>query len=269
MHIHAVSRINVQKCESAVMLTEERKQLILTVLRHEGRVVAKAFAVRVGTSEDTIRRDLRELARDGLLQRVHGGALPASKAVADLRTRQSVSSEEKAAIGRAAAAMIQRGQVVFLDGGTTAIQVTRSLSPALKATIVTHSPTVAVALADYAVEVILIGGRLFRHSMVTVGAAARDEIARIRADIYFMGVTGVHPEVGLTTGDAEEAAIKRAILQASGETVVLASSEKIGAASSFLVAPLAEASTILTASNVPSEQLAAIAAAGVSIIQAG
>ena len=250
------------------MLTEERKQRILAILRNEGRVVAKDFAATVGTSEDTIRRDLRELAREGLLQRVHGGALPASKAVADLNTRQSVSAAEKRAIGRAAAAMVQNGQVVFLDGGTTAVHVARALSPSVKATIVTHSPTVAVALADHAVEVIIVGGRLFRHSMVAVGAAARDEIARIRADIYFMGVTGVHPEVGLTTGDAEEAAIKRAILQASGETVVLASPEKLGAASPFVVAALADISTILTAQTVSPEVLAPYASAGVSIVRA-
>jgi DeoR/GlpR family transcriptional regulator of sugar metabolism len=250
------------------MLTEERKQQILETLRRNGRVVAKDFAAEVGTSEDTIRRDLRELARDGLLQRVHGGALPASKAVADLKTRKSVSAAEKTVIGRAAAAMVQSGQVVFLDGGTTAGEIARQLSPSLRATIVTHSPTIVVALADHAAEVILIGGRLFRHSMVTTGAAAREEIARIRADIYFMGVTGVHPELGLTTGDAEEAAIKRAILKASGETIVLASPEKLGAASPFLVAQLSDASTILTTDSVSAEQLAPYASAGVSIIRA-
>lgn len=250
------------------MLTEERKQLMLETLRNEGRVVAKEFALRVGASEDTIRRDLRELAREGLLQRVHGGALPASKAMADLNARGAVSIAEKGAIGRAAAAMIQSGQVVFLDGGTTAAQIARSLSTELKATIVTHSPTVAVALADHAADVILVGGRLFRHSMVAVGATARDEIARIRADLYFMGVTGVHPEVGLTTGDAEEAAIKRAILEASGETVVLASPEKLGAASPFVIAPLTEASVVLTTDNVEQERLAPYRRIGLTIVRA-
>jgi DeoR/GlpR family transcriptional regulator of sugar metabolism len=250
------------------MLTEERKQLILDMLRRHGRVVAKEFAVQVGTSEDTIRRDLRELAREGMLQRVHGGALPASRAVADLKTRKSISAAEKTAIGRAAAGMVQSGQVVFLDGGTTAVEIVRHLPASLRATIVTHSPTIAVALADHAAEVILIGGRLFRHSMVTTGAAAREEIARIRADIYFMGVTGVHPELGLTTGDAEEAAIKRAILQTSGETVVLTSPEKLGAASPFLVAPLSGASVLLTTESVPLEELAPYASAGVGIVRA-
>jgi DeoR/GlpR family transcriptional regulator of sugar metabolism len=169
------------------------------VLRRDRRLIAKTVSQSLGLSEDTIRRDLRELASEGLLQRVHGGALPASPAMADLAVRQQVSQTGKVAIGRAAARMVRPGQVVILDGGTTAIQIARHLAPDLRATIVTHSPSVAVELADHSgVEVELIGGRLFKHSMVAVGAAAAEAIARVRADIYFMGVTGIHPELGLT-----------------------------------------------------------------------
>ena len=106
--------------------------------------------------------------------------------------------------------MVRPGQVVFVDGGTTAVQLARHLPRELEATVVTHSPSVAVELVEHpGVAVELIGGRLFKHSVVAVGAAAIEAIARIRADTYFMGVTGVHPEVGLTTGDPEEAAVKR------------------------------------------------------------
>src|SRR5215470_19734155 len=104
------------------MLTSERKALILQRLRQDGRVIAKAFSQELNLSEDTIRRDLRELAGAGLLQRVHGGALPSSPAMADFATRRSVATSGKRAIGRAAAGMVQPGQVVFLDGGTTAVQ---------------------------------------------------------------------------------------------------------------------------------------------------
>ena len=93
---------------------------------------------------------------------------------------------------------------------------------------------------------ILIGGRLFKHSVVAVGAVALQAIAEIHADIYFMGVTGVHPKSGLTTGDYEEAAVKRALSQAAAETVVLASSEKLNAASPYVVVPLSEISGIIT-----------------------
>jgi DeoR/GlpR family transcriptional regulator of sugar metabolism len=228
------------------MLTAQRKKLILNRLSADGQIVAKDLAQELGKSEDTIRRDLRELAQSGQLQRVHGGALPASAAVGDLKTREQVSPKDKVALGRAGAAKIRSRQVVILDGGTTALQVAAHLAPDLRATIVTHSPTVALEAAKHPhVEIIMLGGRLFRHSMVNVGAALIDAASRLRADLYFMGVTGVHPDAGLTTGDAEEAAVKRALHERAAETVVLASSEKLLAASPFLIIPLKEI-TLLT-----------------------
>src|SRR6202012_5069377 len=121
------------------MLTTQRKQKVLAILKREGQVVAKDVAEAMGVSEDTIRRDLRELAQEGRLQRVHGGALPASPAMADFAGRESITTSGKAAIGRAAAAMIRAGQVVILDGGTTAREIARHIPLDLKATIVTHS----------------------------------------------------------------------------------------------------------------------------------
>src|SRR5215213_5276064 len=155
------------------MLNKQRKQYILDILKRDGQIVAKSLSEELGLSEDTIRRDLRDLAQEGLLQRVHGGALPASPAVVDFPQRQQIATEAKCQLGRTAAQMIQPGQVVILDGGTTAVQIARHLPPTLSATIVTHSPSVAVELASHPrVEVILIGGRLFKHSVVAVGAAA-------------------------------------------------------------------------------------------------
>src|SRR6202043_1249041 len=144
------------------MLTQQRKSHILEVLRRDGQVVAKKLSAALSVSEDTIRRDLREMAQEGLLQRVHGGALPSSPAIADFAGRELIAADGKVAIGRAAAKLIQPGQVVMLDGGTTARQVARHIPLDLKATIVTHSPTIATELLNHPnVEVILIGGRLF------------------------------------------------------------------------------------------------------------
>lgn len=238
------------------MLTQERKAHLLKTLSRDGRLVAKDVSLELGVSEDTIRRDLRDLAGEGLLLRVHGGALPASPAVADLATRRDLSPEDKSAIGRTAARMVKPGQVVFLDGGTTALQVVRHLDPGLRATFVTHSPSVAVALAAHpGIEVDVIGGRLFRHSMVAIGCAAADAIARVHADLYFMGVTGIHPEFGLTTGDAEEAAIKRALSRQAGETVVLASREKLGTVSHFRVGMWTDVDVLVLESGLPEETI--------------
>lgn len=251
------------------MLTSERKRHILDILKRDGRVVAKTVSQELGLSEDTIRRDLRELAGEGLLQRVHGGALPASPGIVDFAGRQAISPEGKRAVGHAAAAMIADGHVAILDGGTTAQEVARHLRPGLRATIVTHSPSTAMALMPHqGVEVVIIGGRLFRHSIVTVGAIATEQIQRIRADLYFLGVTGIHAEAGLTTGDIEEAAIKRQLMAQAAETIALASREKLGAASPFLVAPITALAGMVTEADVPAAVLAPFERAGVAIVKA-
>jgi DeoR/GlpR family transcriptional regulator of sugar metabolism len=248
------------------MLTSQRKKLLLERLAAEGQLVAKTLALELDTSEDTIRRDLRELAAEGKLQRVHGGALPASAAIGDLALREDVSVADKVALGRFGATLIQPGQVVILDGGTTALQVARHLAPGLRATVVTHSPTVAIELARHErIEILMLGGRLFRHSMVNVGAAVIDAASRLRADLFFLGVTGVHPEAGLSTGDAEEAAVKRAFHERAAETVVLASPEKLMAASPFVVAPLAQISQLVVAHGTPVRVTRALRASGVRV----
>lgn len=251
------------------MLTAQRKQLILSRLASHGQIVAGELAVELGTSEDTIRRDLRELAQQGKLQRVHGGALPASAATGDLRVRQQVSTDEKQALGRFGAQLVKPGQVVMLDGGTTAIQVARQLPADLRATVITHSPNVAVELAAHRhIEIIVLGGRLFRHSMVNVGASVIEAAARFRADLFFLGVTGVHPEAGLSTGDAEEADVKRALHARAAETVVLASSEKLLSASAFVIAPMKALSLLVVPEGTKPRTVAALRAGGVAVQKA-
>lgn len=215
-------------------------------LEQDGQIVAKTLATHLNLSEDTIRRDLRELAKEGLLQRVHGGALPASTATADIHARQNIAADSKQALARAASKMIQNGQIVLLDGGTTTLHLAKCLPKTLQATVVTHSPTIAVELANHPhVEVVLIGGKLDKHSLVTVGTAALEALSHIRADLYFMGVTGVHPEAGLSTGNLEEAYMKRALSNHAAETLVMASEEKLGVASAYMIMPITEISGLI------------------------
>nr|WP_125778047.1 DeoR/GlpR family DNA-binding transcription regulator [Antribacter gilvus] len=252
------------------MLPAQRRDELLRVLRTEGRVVAKDFAVRHDLSEDSVRRDLRELAAAGLCQRVYGGALPVSPAVADYAGRQSVAVENKDRVARKAAELVRPGSTAILDGGTTALAVARALPPDLRATIVTHSPTVAAALAVHpTVEVLVLGGRLFKHSVVTSGSITAEAAAGIWADVFLLGVTGVHPEAGLTTGDPEEAAMKRTLAGRAGDTYVLASAEKIGAASAFRVLPLSEVTGIVTDVPLDGPAARALLEAGAPLLAAG
>jgi DeoR/GlpR family transcriptional regulator of sugar metabolism len=250
------------------VLTAQRRDLLLERLRRDGRLVAREIAAELEVTEDMIRRDLRELAAAGLVQRVYGGALPVSPAVADYATRAEVSPAGKRRVAAAAAALVAPGTVVAIDGGTTALAVVDTLPRDLRATVVTHSPTVAVALAEHrGIDVEIIGGRLFRHSMVAYGATAVEAAAHLRADVFLLGVTGVHAEAGLTTGDREDAAMKRALAARAGDTYVLASAEKIGAASAFEVLPLDAVSGVITdAEDGPA--LEALAARGVPLIRA-
>lgn len=235
------------------MLASQRKQQILAILAEEKQVHSGELSQRFGLSEDSIRRDLRELAAEGLLQRVHGGALPVSAAIAPLETRKNVQIGSKRAIAQKAVSLIQPGQVVILDGGTTTQELVQQLPRDLAFTAVTHSPSIAVALVDFpAVEVILIGGVLFRHSVVTMGAAMLEAIDRINADLFFMGVTGVHAGAGFTTGNYEEASVKRALAARAAETVVMASQEKLNSASAFAIGGLQLASTLIV--DTPLEQ---------------
>src|SRR5687768_1074598 len=229
------------------MLAAQRRDLLLERLRVDGRLVAKDLAVELGVSEDSVRRDLRELAAAGLCQRVYGGALPMSPAAADYATRVGLAVDSKDRVAAEAARLIRPGSTALLDGGTTALAVVRALPRDLHATVVTHSPTVAAALVDHpSVEVYVLGGRLFKHSAVTSGAAAAEAAQMVQADIFLLGVTGVHPQAGLTTGDPDEAAMKRTLASRAAETYVLASSEKIGAASPYTVLPLTSISGIIT-----------------------
>ena len=251
------------------MLAAARKELLLDRLHRDGRLVAKDIAAELGLSEDSIRRDLRELDAAGLAVRVYGGALPASPAVVDYGRRAAVALDSKARVAAAAAALIEPGATVILDGGTTTLAMVAAIPTALPCTIITHSPTIAAALLGHAADVFLIGGRLFKHSAVASGAAAVEAAQRISADLFFLGVTGVHPTAGLTTGDPEEAAMKRTLASRAAETYVLASEEKVGAASRYAVLALDEVTAIVTDADPADPTLQELEAAGIRLIAAG
>ena len=229
------------------MLVAERRDLLLRRLDRDGKLVARDLAAELGVSEDSVRRDLRDLAAAGLCQRVYGGAVPASRALVDYAARASVEPESKQRVAARAAALISPGDRVILDGGTTTLAVVRALPPSLTATVITHSPTIAAALVDHpGVEILLLGGRIYKHSAVACGAATAEAAAGISADLFLLGVTGVHPDAGLTTGDAEEAAMKRTLAGRAGDTYVLASAEKVGAISAYRVLDLSEVTALVT-----------------------
>lgn len=229
------------------MLAAERRDFLLDRLKADGKIIAREAAEQLGLSEDSVRRDLRELAAAGLCQRVYGGALPASRALVDYPSRADVEPDSKHRVAVLAATMIRPGTAIILDGGTTTLALVHALDRHLKCTVITHSPTIAAALLDHgSVEVLLLGGRLLKHSAVTCGAAAVEAALKVSADMFFLGVTGIHAEHGLTTGDVEEAAMKRALAGRAAETFVLASADKLGSVSRYQVLPFEKITAVIT-----------------------
>jgi len=255
--------------EKDAMLTAERRRSIMQILQRDGKVLASELSKALQVSEDTIRRDLNELATAGELQRVHGGALPRSPVTASFTERQQQAPGAKAAIAQAAIGLIRRDQVILLGGGTTLLQVAQQLPPDLRATVITHSPPVALALAVYPeIEVIVIGGKLYKHELVTVGASTVEAYRNIRADLCLLGIGSLHPEVGISTFDLEEAYVKRAMIASAAEVVALTSAEKIGTAAPYIVGPLSDLTHLVTERSVPNEVLAPYRALGITIVRA-
>jgi DeoR/GlpR family transcriptional regulator of sugar metabolism len=250
-------------------LGAERRAVMLAVLARDGKLVASRLVEELGVSEDTVRRDLRDLAARGLVQRVHGGALPPAPQPGTFAHRSETATAEKAAIARAVADLVADARVLLMDGSTTNLEVARLLPGTRVGTILTNSPPIAAALADHpALEVVVIGGRMDKRAQVTVGATAVDAIRGVRADACVLGVCALHPEVGLTTDDLDEAEVKRAMVLSSGEVIAPATSDKLRAASAYLVAPVDEVTHIVAEPGATDDLLDPYRALGVSVLRA-
>lgn len=261
-------RKNAGNCKRSSVLSAERRKFILQALKRDGRVTIPALSLELGVSIDTIRRDLRDLAEEGQLQRVHGGALPFSPAATSYVDRQRSLTPEKVAIAARAAQLARNGMLIVMGGGITNVQVAQHFPSDLQATIMTHNPPVAVALAEHPnLEVILVGGSLFKYTMVTVGAETVDAFRQVRADLCFLGVCSLHPEAGISNIHYEESQVQRAMIACAGEVVALASSEKIGTAGPYVVGALSDLNLIITGKSVTVETLVPYKAVGVEVIQ--
>jgi len=250
------------------MLKAERHHYILNLLEKEGNVRAVDLSDALQVSVDTVRRDLQALADAGKVQRVHGGALPASPAAADFMTRQSLSSEGKQAVAKTAVSLIRNHQVIFMDGGTTTLLLAQQLPHALQATIVTHSPPVALALIDYpGIEVLLVGGKLDKRARVAVGVPVVEAFRRIQADVCLLGICSLHPQAGITVPDLEESYVKQVMVEQSAEVVALATRDKLGTAAPYRIGALTDLTHLVTETAVPETTLAPYRAAGITVVQ--
>ena len=250
------------------MLNEERRRAILDLLNREARVLVADLAPQFETSQVTIRKDLEILHARGLVHRTHGGALPAHEgALADptLREKEKLHRREKLRIAAAAAAIVQEGQVVILDSGTTTTAIARALRSFHKLTIVTNAVNIATELTGADVEVILTGGTLRKNSFSLVGPIAEDTLRRLNADVLFLGVDGFDVHYGLSTPNLLEAKVNRVMVEIARKVVAVCDASKFGRRSLSLIVPPKGLHHVITDHGAPKSDLKALKKAGIEV----
>jgi DeoR family transcriptional regulator of aga operon len=250
------------------LLNEERRRAILAALNRDGRVLVTDMARQFKTSQVTIRKDLEILHSQGVIHRTHGGALPAREGALDdptLREKEKLHRKEKLAIAAAAAHLVQEGQVVILDSGTTATAIARNLREFKNLTIVTNAVNIAAELTGATVEVILTGGTLRKNSFSLVGPIAEETLRRLNADILFLGVDGFDVQYGLSTPNLLEAKVNRVMVEIARRTVAVCDSSKFGRRSLSLIVPPSALHEVITDHAVPKSDVRALRKAGIEV----
>jgi len=250
-------------------LPEERQRAILSLIERDGRVLATELARTFRTSEDTIRRDLRELAATGHVQRVHGGAVRRTTAPGPYVERELVDRARKEAIAKVVAGLIRPGELVIVDAGSTNLAVVRNLPASLEATIVTNSPAIAAALVGHErIEVIMLGGSLSHRAGAVTGAGITDAIRQVRADMCILGACSLSIAGGIGCAFSDDAVAKRVMVEVSGRVATAVLNDKLGASAPFTVGPLDVLDQLVVEADAPAAMLEKFATDGLDILRA-
>jgi len=250
-------------------LANFRMQLIMAALSAQGECRTSELAQRFQLSENTIRRDFLELEERGLLLRVHGGAVLVDQDAA-YATRLEHSLPQKRAIGQAAATLIESGQNIYLDVGSTAQELVRVIRDGLPTVTHLHIFTNGVQIASELIgqtpyHVHLIGGEVYQNTFCTVGPSALAQIDQFRFDLFFMGANGVDPERGWTNSNHMEVLVKRAVILRSKRVFALVDSSKWNLPSLAQIVPLAGVKHWIVDADLPADAQASVRAAGVEL----
>lgn len=236
-----------------LMFAEERKRKIIELLNDSSKLLVPELCERFGVSPATIRNDLRYLEENGHLKRTHGGAIRTTRMSYELDTRQKEVKNlvQKQAIAKYAAQMIEDGDTIAIDTGTTGLQFAKAITNHTGLTVVTNDIKIAGYLEEnLKANIILIGGTIRLNYNCTVGYLAVNALKGLSVDKAFMATNGLTPEKGLSTPDMSQAEVKKAMLEISSEVIVLCDSSKIGSTAFVQVAPTSVLDYIVTDSQV-------------------
>jgi DeoR/GlpR family transcriptional regulator of sugar metabolism len=254
-------------------MQSERRRKILEIIQDSGSTSVGDLCGQFDVSEMTIRRDLRDLDREGLLRRVHGGAVSnlGRSYEPPYAVRTTRNDEKKRAIGRRAAELVLDGDSIALDIGTTTLEIAHALQGKRNLTIITASLPIAneivsnlSLMAD--VRLILTGGIVRPGELSMIGHIAARTYADFHVDKAFIGVGGMSPEDGLTEYNLEDALVKKPLLQNAHQRIVVADSSKLGRTTFTSVAPLSMVNTVITDSDIPREVLQDLQKLGIEVL---
>lgn len=244
----------------------ERQSRILAELRLKGRVSAQDLAQLFDVSEDTVRRDLREMAGRGECERVYGGALLPTGKTVPLRTRIADEPDRKAVLGRRVAELVVEGSVVFFDAGSTNLAVARNLPEGLRLTAVTNTPVIAAELAGRpGIELVVIGGRVDPAVGAAIDVTAIRQLEMIRPDLCILGACGLTLEEGLAADVFEDAAFKRLAAEASKRSLAAITSDKLGHRAAFHVHALSAPLSLVLEADAQEAVIGHLAGRGIEI----
>ncbi|NOU97041.1 DeoR family transcriptional regulator [Paenibacillus sp. LMG 31456] len=231
----------------------ERQQQILELLNAEREVKITELKELFAVTEMTLRRDLEKLESAGNIRRTFGGAILMGRDIA-LQDRYSLMSEEKMKIGKKAAGLIQPGDSVFIDAGTTTLQVARYLPPGMNIKVVTNAVNIAAELMGKQIQTLVTGGMLIDTTAALVGPITERTISGMAFDRIFLGATGVNIKHGFSNSNLYEAEIKKVAISQAEEVNIVMDHSKFGAKELFSFAPLSKVHRIVT-DQLPADEL--------------
>lgn len=253
------------------MLVEERRRRIVEVVEANGRAMVSELSKQFGISPVTIRGDLEALAQAGSITRSHGGALPAAITSVDtpLPVKEIRRLAEKRRIAVAASRLINDGETIILDSGSTTAEIARCIRQRKwkSLTAITNALNIALELNGLAgVRVVMLGGMLRPTSYSLVGQDAEQALARFSADRLFLGVDGLDPQVGVTTPDPQEASLNALMVRVSRETIAVVDASKLGQRSLSVIASIDDLNTIITDTGAAPRMIEALQQHGVQVM---
>lgn len=251
------------------LFIQERDRRILEILHKSSRVRVAELSAWLGVSEATIRRDLDKLHELGKVRRIHGGAISVERAAPEppVLQRAGENAEEKSRIGRAAAALIQDGETVFIGSGTTTLEVARNLLGRTGLTVITNAFTIVDVLAQAEnLSLISVGGLLRRSELSFIGHITEQALRELRPQKVIMGIRAISLVEGLTNDYLPEVSTDRVIIQSAPEVILVADHTKFDKVSTALVAPITAIHKLVTDDKVPPQSIELLREKGIEVI---